>query len=423
MLLYYGLILFFLLEYIRPANYFPMLGILHLNTVVPVSVFLLTAFTSRKMGNVDILRSSNSKWLMFYLLLIVLSVLTADVQFYSFNVLKGVLGYLFVIFIMVKEVDEVRKIKGIFFTLVMVHIVLAILSPDVILHPETRSYIAQGTFLGDGNDFALSVCIAIPFCFFLFLEAGNKFKKILYLVMVVLLVFCVIGSSSRGGSIALACVLLYQWVKSKRKIFGVFLIISLVGAVLIYAPPTYLHRLETLKDYKSEGSAQGRIMAWKSAMRMARDHPFFGVGAGHFAVKYGVEYRPPGYGRRDLPWSNAHSIYFQILGELGIPGIIFLLSILLSNIIGNEKRLRQIERYTQTRKSEEHIPNRRLLICLNASLIAYAVGGAFLSAVYYPHLYVLVGLVGIGQRLFRDSFEKETDISGGKNIAGICQYS
>ena len=29
---------------------------------------------------------------------------------------------------------------------------------------------------------------------------------------------------------------------------------------------------------------------------------------------------------------------------------------------------------------------------INASLIAFAVGGAFLSVAYYPHLYVLMGI-------------------------------
>ena len=43
-----------------------------------------------------------------------------------------------------------------------------------------------------------------------------------------------------------------------------------------------------------EGSAQGRILAWQAAGRMALDHPLMGVGSGHFPVAYGVKYRPPG---------------------------------------------------------------------------------------------------------------------------------
>jgi len=42
----------------------------------------------------------------------------------------------------------------------------------------TRShYIASGSFLGDGNDFALSVNLVIPFCLFLVFEASKVRSK------------------------------------------------------------------------------------------------------------------------------------------------------------------------------------------------------------------------------------------------------
>jgi hypothetical protein len=37
---------------------------------------------------------------------------------------------------------------------------------------------------------------------------------------------------------------------------------------------------------------------------------------------------------------------------------------------------------------------------LNASLVAFAVGGAFLSVAYYPHLYILTGIFTAVQLMY-----------------------
>jgi len=400
-ILYYGLLIFFLVEYIRPDQYIPLLRVLKVGTLLPLTIFVFSLFLSKTINNSEVLNNKNTRWFIFFLFLIFISVLTANITFNAFTKFKDVLGYILVYFVIAKEINKINRMKGLFFILVLSHIIIAILSPDIILHPEVRSYTVQGAFLGDGNDFSLSISIVIPFCIFLLLETDKKMRKFLYLIFLIILILCIIGTSSRGGSIALAALLVYQWIRSKKKIYGLILIAMLLALVVIYAPSTYLERMESIGDYQTEGSAQGRIMAWKSAVSMAMDHPLLGVGAGHFPVKYGLEYRPPGFGVTELPWANAHSIYFQALGELGFPGIFFLLMFIISNLISNEKRLNEIRKYN----TDKTITYERLFICLNSSLIAFAVGGNFLSAFYYPHLIIIAGLFVAGQFIYKESRE------------------
>lgn len=385
--LYYGLLIAFVFEYVRPGTYVPVFNALKMNTVFPLGVFALTAISAWRL-NPAFLKETNTKWLTFLLVLIIGSILTADVTFYSWFRFKQLLGYYIFFFIIFKVIDDKERMKGVFLVLMLIHIVLAFLNPDLILKPETRPYIENVTFLGDGNDFGLSVSITIPFAIFLIQESNGVMKKAVFTLMLVILVLCVIGTSSRGASIALSSVMLYQWIKSRKKLIGIALLLLLGVAVLAYAPDSYFERMGSIKNYETEGSAKGRIMAWGSAVRMAADNPLMGVGAGHFPIKYGTEYRPPGIGRSDIPWQTAHSIYFLILGELGIPGIVFLLSILFSNFFLNERRLRQLGRA----ETDEEASHRRIIICLNSSLIAFSVAGAFLSAIYYPHLYIITGL-------------------------------
>ena len=52
-------------------------------------------------------------------------------------------------------------------------------------------------------------------------------------------------------------------------------------------------------------------------------------------------------------------------------------------------------------------PTRQLLASLSASVIAFATGGAFLSAVYYPHMFVIGGLLVAGRRVVRSRLAEE----------------
>jgi len=386
--LFGGLLLFFLFEYVRPGSYFPVLEAAKLNTVIPVAVFVFTFFSNAGRSNLAVINARNTKWLLFFLFLFPIQSITADVTLYVYNAFKAIVGYLLIYFVIVKQVTDMQRIKAVFSVLVFIHVLLVILNPNVVLAPEARNYIAGVTFLGDGNDFAWSVCIVVPLALYLFQISEGRLKKIFFFSAFCLLILTVVGTQSRGGSIALGATILYLVLRGRKKAVGLIGLGALIVLVAWFAPQVYFDRMKTVADYKTEGSAQGRIMAWKSAVRMATDYPFIGVGAGHFGVKYGVEYRPPGVGRREIPWSNAHSIYFLALGEFGFTGLVILLGIIVSNLIRNEKRIRSLNKQT----SHNSESARRLTVAVQSSFIGFIVGGAFLSGLYYPHLFILTTL-------------------------------
>ena len=393
--LFYGLLLFFVFEYARPGSYLPILDTLKINTVIPISVFVFSLFSRGDPGTSEILNAKNTRWLLFFLSLFFLSVITADVTFYVYTKFMAILGYILAYFFIVKIINTEKRLATLFVLLVWIHVILLVLNPDVVLHPESRHYLVGVTFLGDGNDFALSSCIVIPFAIYLFQTAENKFKRILLFLILGILIFAVIGTQSRGGFIALSAVFLYFLMESEKKIQILVMAVVIAVIVGIFTPAEYFKRIESIKDYETESSAQGRIMAWKSAVRMALDNPVTGVGAGHFPVKYGVEYRPPGIGRTDIPWSTAHSIYFLILGEFGFPGIIFLVGIILFNIRRSNNTVKMLEKD----RSGNTDKCKKLTIAMSCSMVGFAAGSAFISTLYYPHLYVLAALFESANRI------------------------
>lgn len=401
-MLYLGLLLSFILEYMRPGTYLPILVALKINTLVPLLVLAGAMYSRRYGSNAELFSHRNSKWLGFFLILLGISGFVSDVQVYNLYVFTAVLGYVFLYLTEGKLIDEDRKLKWFIFTLVTCHAVLVILNPNVVLHPETRSYIDGVTFLGDGNDFALSVVIMIPLCLYLFMSARNKLIKILTIGLVGLLVLAMIGTQSRGASLGLAAVVAYMWWHGRKKILGVVALAILGVGVLMYAPDEYFDRMDTVVNYEQEGSAMARIYAWNAAVRMANDNPLLGVGSGHFSVKLGVEYRPPEWGTGNVPWANAHSIYFLVFGELGYPGLLFLIGILYTNYRSGERVIRRL----RTVESELSRRYEQMFVCLNGALIGFAVAGAFLSALYYPHLYMICGLFVAAERMYRRDAER-----------------
>ena len=390
---YAALLLYFGLEYVRPSSYWPSLLALHLNSIVPLLTLSASIATSAASAKARVFADPNSAVVVGLLLLVSLSVLTADVQLLSWNVLVMVGGFASIYWLLCCELTTISRIKGVFTTLIVVHLIVAFLNPVLFTDPNNRHYIASGSFLGDGNDFALSVGITVPMCLFLLLESRLLFKMA-WAGCLLLLVAGIITTQSRGGTVGLVATGLYFWLKSPKKVRVAAMAAVVVALVLALAPPEYFVRMNMIADTE-EGSASARIAAWKIGMRMAMDNPILGVGAGHFGIKTGNEYRTA-----DIIGSgmNAHSIYFQALGELGLPGLSLLLYFLISNFLANRRLAREIKERGDP-ANDRYI---QLLSTTSAGLLAFATAGAFLSAVYYPHWFVLAGLLSGVRHIARE---------------------
>ena len=389
---YLALLVFFMVEYIRPTAFVPALIPLKLNLTVLAAVTFAGFFLTRQVTNGDVLKERNTRIILFLLGLVLISIVTADSSLKAFEVMKQVLGYVLVYWAIAKHITGVPHIKGLFKAMVFVHPIIAVLTPQLLTSAE-RQVIASGSFLGDPNDFALSVNVAIPLCLFLLLDSQKVLQRLVYAGLLLFLVLAVAMTQSRGGTLALVCVGFYYWIKSDRKVLTASLGCVAVAMVLALAPARYFERLNSISTYEEDTSAMGRVHAWQAGVRMALANPLLGVGAGHFPANH-VKYVPGG---EEYRWRTAHSIYFLALGELGFPGLAVLLTFIGSNILVNRRLLSEIRGRAGPSSTEA-----RLVTCLSVSLVAYAIAGAFLSAVYYPHMFVLGGLLVAARRMVRE---------------------
>lgn len=390
-MLFFSLLLVFVLEYTRPHQFMPFIESLKLYAIVPLSVLVLALMAQTRNANEVIFKSTITRLLLALLVLAALSILTALNKERAWQVWQALLGYVFLFFMIAKLCDSREKLKWLFRIIIGAHVWLVFLNPDLLTDPTHRSYIHNVTFLGDGNDFALSAVIALPMCLYLYQSARGAFAKGLYIVAGIVLFGAILGTQSRGATLAIVSMVLYLWTVSQKKGRAtVFIMVGLV-AVLAVASEAYISRVQSIAHYQADGSASARLTAWRAGTEMALRRPLLGVGVGCFPVAFGNW----GYSVPGMPRMNAHSMYFQAVGELAWLGIASLLGLMWGLFRDNQSAIKAIS----ATASVEQLDRRKLLVFTTASLLAFAVGGAFLSVLYYPHLYVLSGIIFAARRI------------------------
>lgn len=229
----------------------------------------------------------------------------------------------------------------------------------------------EGSFIGGNNEIALALLMITPFFYYLAGQTAHPLAKKAWLAAMALTVVAALGSQSRGAFLAAVAMMIPFWLKSRQKLPILFAMVIGSGAILLFMPESWFERMHSIENYQSDGSAMGRINAWTVAWRIALDRLTAG-GFNHWSVETFALYAPnPG----DV--HDVHSIYFEILGEHGFPG--FLLYLLTWGSVVMD--MRWIMRHTQGRESVAWAAE--LTKMINVSLIAYAVGGAFLGLAYF----------------------------------------
>ena len=176
------------------------------------------------------------------------------------------------------------------------------------------------------------------------------------------------------------------------------LIVSLLAAsIWAFMPGSWHDRMDTIQNYEQDGSAMGRIFAWKTAVNIANDR-VTGAGYQMYDKSIFAAYAPDAGGSRfDSKIARAaHSIYFQVLGEHGYVGLfLFLMVWVITWRIC--KSLRK-----GTRGDPDVVWLYHFGSMVQVALVAWVVGGAFLSLAYWDFPYSLTAAVIVAQRWRRE---------------------
>ncbi len=241
--------------------------------------------------------------------------------------------------------------------------------------------------IGDANEQAAVLVAAIPIA----LALGNAMRRpALRLLAWGGGVFCLIGvftTLSRGGLIALGCVMVAavgfggRW----RGKAAVLLAATLLGTVTYYfaiAPLAARQRV-------TSATTSGRSDIWRVGWRMVEAHPIIGSGSGNFqeaAIHY-VQ------GIGNLTSANlivnvphvAHNVYLEMLADLGIPGLLAFVGVAGFSMLAVARAARRFER--QDDREMELVAR-----CMFLALVAFMSADFFLSGEFSKQLWLTFAL-------------------------------
>ena len=381
---FYVLSVFFLFEYLRPQDSF--LGFLGaLKIPMLLSILLLIVFLK---SDHRIIKENLIILMLFFIAEIAVSILYATNTYFVYRGFKGMALMAVIIIAIPIVIDSAKRFYEFINVWLVIHILLAI----YVLFHNGRG---PGGFLGDENDLALTLVMVIPLSAVMYFHKGVSIKqKFFYVVISILCVIGVISSMSRGGFVGLASIAILFWWFSHHKIKRLFQVISLVilfgYPVHQLVPDSYKAEVSSISD-TSDKTRNSRFFYWGLGWQMFLDNPILGVGAMNYGwnvaeYQMNLEDFDPDE-RRLLGGRAAHSLYFTLISELGAMGAIIYVLI----VIGVLKRLNRI---VELGKQSEYFYNVALMARgLKVSLFAFFITGTFISVLYYPPFWYLMGIV------------------------------
>lgn len=238
--------------------------------------------------------------------------------------------------------------------------------------------------MAGNNNLGTGIVIILPIIYYLLQVTKNRIGKWWLMIAMPLCSISVLGSYSRGALLAIGGMAGLLWLRGKNKLVLALAAVAFVTLAVPFMPDKWTNRMNTIETYEEDLSAMQRIWAWRTAYNIAKEH---------FPLAGGFEFQSPAVAAKYSPNPNffhvAHSIYFQVLGSLGFIGLaLFLLFWILV--------WRQA---AWLRKRCRDQPDLRWAYTLGglvqASLLGYFIGGAFIDIAFWDlTYYVYAALAG-----------------------------
>lgn len=258
---------------------------------------------------------------------------------------------------------------------------------------------ARGSMGGyDPNDAAMFLVSALPCLIFCVLHGRHLATRLAAGLSVFTVIGAIVMTSSRGGFIGLVAVIVFMLVMFKGVRPAIRM--AVVGAILVLvfavSSTDYWDRMQTITElddgYGGEGRVGGRKNVWGRALEYTARNPLTGVGLSQFSRAEGqhpaiAERIEAGIGTK---FSTPHSMWFQALAELGIPGFLAFVAIFFLSF----KQLRRLQKTSLDPPSGMTTAEfRAMASTLMASLVGVMAAGSFLTHAFSGMTWGVFGII------------------------------
>jgi len=367
----------------------------------------------------------NSIILIFYLIFLVISVLTATQLSPAFNELIDVAQNLIIASIVLYIVQNSGALRNAVWAIVLAGLIMASVSVFQRLTGtygnnywgfggwEYSGYVGRPRMTGPyatPNPYA-HVLVAI---FILALDRLWHEKKLWFRGVAglssIVCALALIYTDSRGGFANLVFTLFVFFLFNRPNLPSI-LTVFLIGVFLVqFLPANYTDRILTLTELNPfqwnteqlrDESFRGRTSENLAAWRMFLDHPIFGVGLNNYAIYYQDYSREIGLDSRREARDPA-SLYLQLLADQGLIGTVVYISIIASVFIN---LYRAYKGFQAAGKTDEMF----LSIALFSSLSGYMFMSLYRNSAYTNVFWVLIAVCMSPKQVLDNLLQRDTD--------------
>jgi hypothetical protein len=383
----FSILLFLIIDYGRPQSSVAFISYLHLGLV---TTFLLTIFLIRHRSFIP-RNIIQMRLIWIFILILALHIPFSFNHRFAFNTTIMILLIMPFILSCMACVTSIADFKKVLIAAICLMVYQA---QYAILHA------GHGTsgILCDENDLALFLNSWLPFSYAFFLSTRGIWKRLFYGASTLIGMAAVVVTFSRGGFLGLTAMLAINLIFSTRKILTIGVLVLAAATVLVVSGlsserkiahqkrGTYWNELATTTNTQ-DGTARERIESWGAGWKMFLANPL-GVGGNNYQVLF-PDYQDNIYFKRGMWGRPAHSLWFTLIPETGIPGVIIYGLLMFFNIKAT----------LLLRKNASYLPEddasflKNISVAFLASFTGFFVSATFLSVLYYPHYWYIAGLV------------------------------
>lgn len=234
-----------------------------------------------------------------------------------------------------------------------------------------------------GVVFAMSIALLVAF-------REQIEKRIRWWVLLLMFpgtaMLSVIGSSSRGSQLGLIAVILILVLTGRHLIRNLIILAVVIQLVMYFLPEEQLARFDTAGD---DRTSELRLMHWEHALDAIEHNPL-GIGYRNWIPYYATIYQPERV-------EQIHNTVLEAFVDLGYPGGILFLLMLLTAIVMNIKTAREMRNID----SNEARAVRAIAVGVNLGLLSTFISALFMSVLFYPMFWLAFALTSALRQISR----------------------
>jgi probable O-glycosylation ligase (exosortase A-associated) len=260
--------------------------------------------------------------------------------------------------------------------------------------------VVSNTGLYEGSILATVALSFIPITLWLYRRNSIMKRSLLTFLATAGIIFSMtlvtVGAEARTGLVAGAVLVMLLWLVGKRKLVFAAAIAAVTVVTIPLLPATFTERMSTIKTFDEDTSASTRLAVWRWTLGYVAENPL-GGGFGVYRInKLDIDLQ-----QREGDADNQavrtvtvqdkarafHNSFFEVLGELGYPGLVIYLAIVFLTL-----RASWTLRNTSTGDPERDLWYRDLGTMMTVSMLVYMSGSMFVGIAFQPPYYDLLAI-------------------------------